>query len=247
MSACRSGSRWRDAIAWPRRSGKRLPGASRCLHIAARRSRKSRSRPPYALADAPLVTPRVAWRLGETRGEADLAYGRPLRVPLAGVPAGAALEVENLSPRTWLFVREARILGRQTSFLGTLLVAGFLLGLAAAALAPVAVLLSRFTSGATAVLAGLVLGLAGVLAPVIGSTSVPTGGWSEAWGGHILRGAGALAPDFSGLALLGEPGAGHALGASSLGGGWAPLGYALLGLFLVALPLPRAWRGPEAT
>lgn len=183
----------------------------------------------------------VAWRAeaGDApvdQGTQILAYGSPFRLDLRA--EADAVVLTNPGRNVDLFVREVHVLGAERSLLWSLLLAGLVLGVAAAAVAPLAVLISRWTSAPTATTAGLVVVLAGGLRLVLPDLTPPDRGWTQDLGLGIVDTAARLAPDLEPLALLAVPGAGRALEVSHL----VPLGplvaYALVALVLVVLPLP---------
>jgi hypothetical protein len=178
----------------------------------------------------------VRWRAGGTRGESTLVYGAPLRLAL---PADAReLALENGSRGVDLVLRSAHVLGEERAAWPSFLLAGLLLGLVGACLAPAAVLVSRFTSAATATALPLVLVLAGGLRPIVEAVARVGASGAEAFGVTVLRAALVVVPDLAPLAVLGEPAAGRALAVADLAAALPFLPYGLVALLLVTVPVP---------
>lgn len=127
-------------------------------------------------------------------------------------PAGATVRLRATDPDLAYVLREAvRIEGARSPALN-LLLSGLLLGLGLAVGAPLATLLSRFTSGPTAALAAAsLLGLGLVNGPILGLASDAEGAVGGRAAGAVLRSAAFLAPDLSGLARLGDAPRGRAI------------------------------------
>lgn len=147
-------------------------------------------------------------------------------LPLRGAtrltfPSGASVRLRAAHPDLAYVLREVVWVEGRRSPASNLLLAGFLLGLGLAVGAPLATLLSRFTSGPTAALsAAVLLGLGLVHGPILGLAADAEGAVGGRAAAAILRGAAFLAPDLSGLAVLGDAARGRAI----------PAGAALLGL-----------------
>ena len=182
----------------------------------------------------------LAWTIrgdGESvEGTAHLPRGAPVAVPL---PAGArTFTLSSRGPRVDVVVKEARVLGGERSLLATLLLAGLVLGLTAATVAPVSVAISRWTSAPTATTASFVIAIAGGLRFLLPDLALPNAGRLHELGLVIVGGVSRLAPDLSALGVLGEPAAGRALaGVGAVTGALLPLAvYGVLGLLVVAWP-----------
>lgn len=136
-------------------------------------------------------------------------------------PAGTTVRLRAAQPDLAYVLREVVAVEGKRSPAWNLLLAGLLLGLGLAVGAPLATLLSRFTSGPTAALsAATLLGLGLVHGPLLGLAADAEGAVGGRAAGAILRGAAFLAPDLSGLAVVGDAARGRAI----------PPGAALLGL-----------------
>jgi len=167
-------------------------------------------------------------------GSAVLARGAPLAI---AAPAGARRVVlSSGGQHVHVVVKSVRVLGDTCSPLLTLVLAGLVLGVAAAAVAPVAVAVSRWTSAPTATAAALVLAVAGGLRFLLPDLAMPDAGRLHQMGLAVLRAAAHLAPDLEVLGRLGDPAAGRALSLPGLGGLLHLALYALLALVLVAWP-----------
>ncbi len=184
------------------------------------------------------VEPRlsVRWHVGGREGTTSWIAGTPLRVDLE---AGGTVALENESATADLVVRGARWLEGPRPWSLTLLLAGLLAGVVAAALVPLAVWLSRLVRGTAAIALVVVLGLASALAPALADLLPPRASPVQDLALEVVRVAARAVPDLSVLRAFADPAAGRALDPSAL----APLGwvvvYAALVLLLVALPLPR--------
>ena len=167
----------------------------------------------------------------EAEGDAELTWspvGRSLqppitqqvRVPLRGsftISHSAEDPAEHLSirsrdPRVDLVVTGARIRGEFASFATNVLLAGLLLGLAAAFVVPIGVLASRATSAPTAALLSALVLLLGVarhpIASLASDLAASPGGAVPA---AILRGAMFASPDLSCVGSLSDVVAGRSL------------------------------------
>ena len=175
-----------------------------------------------------------------------LAYRAPFRLSLAeGVDR---VELTNETPGCELVVREARVLGKPRPAFWTFLLAGLILAATSVAVAPMAVAVSRRTSGPTASAVVLVLVLAGVVHAGLGDLSTAAaadGGDLQALGTRIVGATAAVAPDLSAsLSLLAEPAGGRALHPGAVWRALLPLLlYGAIGFVLVCVPLPghRPW------
>lgn len=136
-------------------------------------------------------------------------------------PGGSTVRLRAADPDLAYVLREVAVVrGARAPFLN-LLFAGLLLGLGLAVGAPLATLLSRFTSGPTAALsAATLLGLGLVHGPLLGLAADAEGAPGGRAAAAVLRAAATVAPDLSGLAVLGDAARGRAI----------PIGSALLGL-----------------
>lgn len=162
----------------------------------------------------------------------------PLRIELG--PDSRAVALDVVTRGVELRVTGARILGAAVSPVLSLALAGLLLGLLVGCVAPVAVLISRRTTGQTAAAAacclllygavkGALLTFAGDLA--LGNAGVVASG--------VLRGVGLLAPDAPLLGVLTETAAFRAATPGGLSVALPALLYGAVALALVALPAPR--------
>lgn len=181
----------------------------------------------------------IAWTVGQATGHAQVGVRGPVRIPLQG--AEPEVRVELLTPGLALRVDQLRLLQDATSSTWALVLCSLLLGLCAASIAPIAVLVSRATSAPTAA------GVAGVLL-LMGIVRDPLLGLAEALGAQGATGATAefvllavvgVAPPVPALEILSDLAAAR-LPAGDLATWMAPvLVYSLLGLLVVWLPLPR--------
>jgi hypothetical protein len=201
---------------------------------------------------AELTRVRVTWAAADRTGEVVVSRRAPMQIYL---PRGAdAVVLRNTSATINLRLDEARVLGEERSYVSSLVVAALLLALAGAALAPAAVLVSRFTSAPTAVGAALALAVVGMLRGALDDLEPrarptwqavaspdpslePSALERTAW--RVVHAAAHVAPDLSGLAALGEPAAGRTLGLPALERGLPSLLYGAIATALVALPVPR--------
>ena len=181
----------------------------------------------------------LAWTAGTGSG----ALRRPPGLIQVPVPDGAgALTLENRTVGTGLVIQEARWLLAPGSFPGSVLLAGLVLGLVAASLVPVSVFVSRFTSAPTAVAAGFVAGLLAFARPWLVGLVPAKAPAVQALALRLVDAFAHLTPDVGLLHLAQEPAAGRALAWSQilLSPALLPLlAYMLIGLGLVALPVPR--------
>ncbi len=161
------------------------------------------------------------------RGPIRVELGKDHSVRMRLLTAGVALRVGA--------VRTVNTKGSTVFALGW---AGFLIGLLAGCVAPLAVLVSRLTTGQTAVAAACLLLLFGVVkGPLLTlAADLELGGAGEV-AAKVLRGVGYLAPDASLLPLFGETAAHRVAGGIGLAG--PALLYGLVCLLLVSLPAPR--------
>lgn len=158
------------------------------------------------------------------------------------VPAGTdAVALRDRTPDTALVLAAARWIEGPAPLLPSLLVVGLVLGLVAAALVPVAVLVSRFTSAPTAIAAGLLVGGLALARPLLVGLVPPGAPAVQALALRVLEGFAHLAPDVRTAALVGEVPAGRALAPGDVVGSasFLPLlAYAAVVLVLLALPAP---------
>jgi hypothetical protein len=176
---------------------------------------------------------RLAWRAGASGGESVAPYGSTLR---AALPAGVEGVVLAPAGPTPLVLVSARVLGDARPLLPTFLVLALLLGVAAAAVVPWSVALSRVTSTATAVAGPLVLALASLLRPALGDLVPPDASLGQRAALAVVSFAGGLGPDLGALGLLREPAEGRALAAGDLAALLPLLPHALVGLLLALVP-----------
>jgi hypothetical protein len=180
---------------------------------------------------------RVAWAAGGEAGDVRLDHVETLEVAL---PEGAlSVTLRNETSDAALFAIGAWRLREPGSWWVSMLLAGIALGVTAGVLAPIAVLVSRFTSAPTAVAAALVLALTGLARPWLVGLLPPGADLKQGLALRTVEGAARLAPDVAGIRLLGEPGVGRALEWTGLGVVLPTIAYALVALLLVALPAPR--------
>lgn len=129
----------------------------------------------------------------------------------------------------------ARRIDGPASFPANLLRAGLLLGLALASIAPVAALLSRFLSAASAVTAALVLAGVGALhGPLLSIAADARGIEGASIASAILEGATWLAPDLSVVGRTSEALVGHVLSLDAFAGLASPAIHATVALALLA-------------
>lgn len=170
----------------------------------------------------------------------------PLRIH---VPPGAkVLTLRALDTRVGVRIRRARLLtGEHPALLG-LSLAGLLLGIMAAAAAPVAVFVSRFTSGPTAGGAAFVLLLYGsVRTPLFDFLETIRVQGAARYAMEVLDTASALAPRLDLIHVIGESTAGRMLDVGSLGFLPPVLLYLLVGTLLAAAPVPARWAERKLT
>lgn len=162
----------------------------------------------------------------------------PIRFVVERVPQTVRLRV--LTPGVTLHVREARLLHEIVSPLRALTLAGLLLGLLVGGVAPLAVFISRATTGQTAAAAACCLLLfgtvKGALLALAGDLDV---GGPGALASYVLRAVGMLAPDTRLLSIYAETGALRAPQLAHLGAAVPALIHGLVAFALVALPVPR--------
>jgi len=157
----------------------------------------------------------VAYAAGGEVGSVEVPWRGRLVVPL--VAGTQQVDLDLVAGDQDLLLVRGWVLGAPRPFLLSWLWAGVLLGLAAACMAPLAVALSRVTSGPTAAGAAVVVVLVAAMRsvlPVAALDSAP--GAIHQIARTILELALALAPDLSGLSAAAEPAAGRALGPACL-------------------------------
>jgi hypothetical protein len=138
-------------------------------------------------------------------------------------------------PTIDLVVVAARVRGASRPFSVSLLVAGLLVALAGASVAPSAVLVSRFTSGPTAVLAAAVLALLGAAHAPLESLARDASAAGGGAAGAILRAASFLAPDLSGASRAFDATRGLAVEPAAIAGLAPAAAHALVAGALLAL------------
>ncbi len=197
-------------------------------------------RPLYsrALNAAPADIVEVTWSSGADGGSLLASARGPLRLT---VPAGASSVRLGLNTeRVRLRLTGARRLDGTRSPLLALTWAGLLLGLLAGAVAPLAVLFSRATTGQTAAAAAFCLLLFGAtrqgLTTLAGDLNAD-GLMSLAPG--LLRAVAWIAPDAPLLHIVSEAGALRAPGVASAGLVVPAIAYAVVTTFLACAPVPR--------
>jgi hypothetical protein len=197
-------------------------------------------RPPSAGgSDAAPDRFEVAWTAGGATGTASVPFRGRLVVPLP--PGAREVAFEARTEGMDLRFTEAHVLGGERSRLLTFLGAGLLLGILCASVAPVAVLVSRATSGPTAAGAAAAAILVGLLRGPLDDLALHLeSGTLETMALGVLRGAMALAPPTDALGALEGPVSGRALDVASLATALPALAYGLAALVLAAVPLPRA-------
>jgi len=180
----------------------------------------------------------LAWTIRgdgeEVEGTAHLPRGAPVSVPLP--PGARTFTLTSRGPRVDIVVQEARVLGGERPLFLTLLLAGLVLGLTAATVAPVAVAISRWTSAPTATTAAFVIAVAGGLRFLLPDLALQEGGRLHEWGLTIVGGVSRLAPDLGALSVLGEPAAGRALDGVGPGVLLPLVVYGVAALLVVAWP-----------
>ena len=184
----------------------------------------------------------VPLAINDVPGTPDDVRARAPRVPVRGratvsLPAGRRADLSSFDPRLDLRLVGARRIDGPASFAANVLLAALLAGLALASLAPLAVLLSRGLSAATALTTTLVLGAVGVLhGPLLALAAdaerVAGGGAGVATA--ILRGAAFLSPDLSVVSRASDAVEGHALDAGAFASLASPGFYALIAFALLA-------------
>ena len=186
----------------------------------------------------------VAYAAGGEVGSVEVAWRGRLVVPL--VAGTQTVDLDLVAGEQDLLLVRAWVLGAPQPFLLSWLWAGLLLGLAAACVAPLAVTLSRVTSGPTAAGAAVVVVLVAAMRSVLPEAALSAApGAVEQSARKILEVALALAPDLSGLSAAVEPAAGRALGPDCLRALGPLLPHALAWSLLLLTPgITR--RGEEA-
>lgn len=197
-------------------------------------------RPLYQRGRADFVD--LSWTTDQGGG-ADLraSVWTPLQIEL---PAGAsALTFRARDTLVGVRVRAARLLTEGPPPALGLIWAGLLLGIMAAAAAPIAVFVSRFTSGATASAAAFVLLIYGsVKAPLFEFLArVPGQKGATLHAMELLEGVSLAAPKLDLISVIGENAAGRALGSEVLAVLPPIFLYLLVGTLLVAAPMPARW------
>ena len=186
-------------------------------------------------------------------GSVDVSFGAPGASDRgrATIPVRGRSDVEVLTARGFTFESEdgnvdlsvvsARRIDGPASFFANVMRAGLLLGLALASIAPIAVLLSRFLSAASAVTAALVLGGVGVLhGPLLALGADAQGVEAASIASAILRGATWLAPDLSVVSGASEAMVGHVLSPAAFAGLASPAIHAVVAFLLLSfLPARR--------
>lgn len=184
----------------------------------------------------------VRLAIDDAPGTPDDARAKAPLVPVRGrtildLAAGHRVDLSSLDPRVDLRLVGARRIDGPASFAANVLLAALLAGLALASLAPLAVLLSRGLSAATAVATTLVLGAVGVLhGPLLAlaADAEAVAGGAAGAAASILRGAAFVAPDLSGIARASDAVEGHALDAGAFAALAPPALHALVTLALLA-------------
>jgi len=191
---------------------------------------------------APVDRAEVSWTAADgSHGVIQASARGPLRL---AVPDGATdLRLALRTPRIRLRLTAGRSLGAPRSIPLTLAWTGFLLGLLAAAVVPVAVLVSRTTTGQTASAAAVCLLLLGTTRHLLVSLAADLdvqGGLAFASG--LLHALGRIAPDVPLLHLIGEAAALHAPGAAASALVLPVLAYTAVVGCLACVPAPRVLR-----
>ena len=172
-----------------------------------------------------------------------------LRVPVRGPirftppPGSRRVSLALMTADVRMRLVDARLLGPTRAPVPTLAWVGLLLGLCAGAVAPVAVLLSRATSGQTAAAGAFCLLLLGSVKDGMRDLAArlePDG--LQALVPAVLDGFAFLAPDAPVLSVLVDATALRAPPPGTLGAALPALAYTLLVALLACLPAPRAWR-----
>ncbi len=184
----------------------------------------------------------VRLAINDAPGTPDDARARAPLVPVRGrtildLPAGGRVDLSSLDPRVDLRLVGARRIDGPASFAANVLLAALLAGLALASLAPLAVLLSRGLSAATAVATTLVLGAVGALhGPLLAlaADAERVAGGAAGVATTILRGAAFLSPDLSVVSTASDAVEGHALDAGAFAALASPGVYALVAFALLA-------------
>ncbi|MDJ0520550.1 MAG: hypothetical protein QNJ90_00595 [Planctomycetota bacterium] len=206
-------------------------GAGRTLEIDVK--------PLYRLQRAPPDRVRIAWSAAGQRGTLEASARGPLRlVP----PAGAnSIELALETQRIRLRLAEARRLEPAGSPLVAIVWTGLLLGLLAGAVAPIAVLVSRATTGQTASAAAFLLLLFGATKHgLIGmAADLHIGGWL-AFAPDLLRTVAWIAPEAPLLHLVAEAGALRAPGVAAAGLVLPALLYTAITAVPACVPAPAA-------
>lgn len=177
----------------------------------------------------------VAYTAGDEVGSLEVPWRARLEVPVP--PDAREVHLDLVKGEHDLRVVKAWFLGAPCAAWSSWLWVGLVLGLFGAALAPLAVTFSRFTSAPTAAAATLVVVLVAAMRGVLPDLEgLPAPGPLEHVARAILQGAVAIAPDLSGLAVVAEPAAGRALGPKALAALGPLLPHALGWTALLLLP-----------
>ena len=196
-------------------------------------------RPVYhdlAALSRPSVPVQIAVAPAFTEINAEVAPRGTHRIPLEASAGIRDVYLRGADQGVTLFIVAARLRGSPRPFLANVLLAGLLLGLAAACAVPLAVLLSRAVSGPTAAAGAAVLMLLGVVhGPLLELAADAAAAPGGALAGTILRGAAAAAPDLSGVLRVEDVALGRFLGLDAFAGLLPAAAYAGICLLLLAL------------
>jgi hypothetical protein len=194
-------------------------------------------RPLYRLDGVPVDRVRIAWEAGGASGTFEASARGPLT--LAPPAAARSLRLTLATQRVRLRLTAARRLAPGPGPLLAVVWTGLLLGLLAAAVAPVAVLVSRGTTAQTASAAAFLLLLFGATKEglIEMAADLDLGGWL-AFAPDLLRGCAWIAPDAPLLHLVAEAGALRAPGVAALGLVLPALLYTALACVPACVPAP---------
>jgi hypothetical protein len=218
------GAAW--ALALPAQDG----GGARAVELDVR--------PWYPRYAVPVHRAALTWAGGGASGALEVPVRGTIRLDL---PAEArSLRLALRSRHVNLRVLAVRLLGSGRPAWLALAWAGLVVGLLAGAVAPVAVFVSRRTTGQTAVAAAACLLLFGIvkvdLLALASDLELHRGAWFATF---VLRSTSHLAPDVPLLGVLGETGALRSYESQGLAPLLPALVYTAAALLLATLPVPR--------
>ena len=196
-------------------------------------------RPRFRRLVTPIDRVDLAWTCGARQGELTTSVRGSVRIPLES--GDDALQLASRTPHVDVRVLGARILCGPVPPPLALTLAGLLLGLLAGSVAPVAVLVSRATTGQTAAAAAACLLFFGTTrGALLDLATGIQGEGASAVASTVFGVVSRLAPDTPMFHVVSELSALRALGPAALALALPALLYTAVVLLLVAVPAPRA-------